>query len=213
MGLHHLDGHDHGGLLSVPRPALGKAWSEHARDALSFPLGRVGAAVQPGAQFRRTNAEGLGGSPAAPPTAFELRAQPCSDGAFEVPAVDLIENRLDAFFTRLHIHPSAHDHSVLNLATMQRQANVDSRGETGVRRSAGSMSLGADRPCSAFPAVRVGSRCATSAAANWRGQRDLALPCRSSPEFSWGRCSEGRCARSGFGRSSPWCGPALWAAS
>lgn len=168
MGLHHLDGHDHGGLLRVSRPALGKAWSEHARDPLSFPLGRVGAAVQPGAQFRQTNAEGLGGSPAAPPTAFELRAQPCSDGAFEVPAVDLVENRLDAFFTRLHIHPSAHDHSVLNLATMQRQANVDSRGETGVRRSAGSMSLGADRPCSAFPAVRVGSRCATSAAANWQ---------------------------------------------
>jgi len=26
---------------------------------------------------------------------------------------------------------------------------------------------------------------------------------RSSAEFSWGRCSEGRCARSGFGRSSP----------
>lgn len=55
-----------GGLLSVPRPALGKAWSEHARDPLSFHLGRVGAAVQPGAQFRQTNAEGLGGSLAAP---------------------------------------------------------------------------------------------------------------------------------------------------
>jgi hypothetical protein len=103
-----------GGDLRVPWPALGKARSEHARDPLSFPLGRVGPAVQPGAQFRQTNAEGLGGSPAAPPTAFELRAQPCSDGAFEVPAVDLVEDPLDAFFTGLHIHPSAHDRSVLN---------------------------------------------------------------------------------------------------
>jgi hypothetical protein len=124
-----------GDLRGVPWPALGKARSEHARDPLSFPLGRVGPAVQPGAQFRQTNAEGLGGSPAAPPTAFELRAQPCSDGALEIPAVDLVEDPLEAFFTGLHIHPSAHDRSVLNLAPLRRQANVDGRGEDRDRRS------------------------------------------------------------------------------
>mgnify|MGYP003450311479 CR=1 FL=1 len=57
-----------------------------ARSVMAGAILVAGAAVQPGAQFRQTNAEGLGGSPAAPPTAFELRAQPCSDGAFEVPA-------------------------------------------------------------------------------------------------------------------------------
>src|SRR5437870_7788787 len=90
-----------------------KPWSEHGRDPLSFFLVRVRAVVQPRIELSLANAERLGSSPAGPPTPFELRAQPCSQRSLGHLSVDLVENCPQTLFARLHVHPSAHDASVL----------------------------------------------------------------------------------------------------
>ncbi len=55
--------------------------------------------------IRINERRGLRPLASGPPTMFQLRAQPRSDGVFEVPVVDLVVDRLDTLFAGLHINP------------------------------------------------------------------------------------------------------------